>query len=551
MKKIALLCFAYLCLIVLTTCGNEGDTAEHHSNTEPEITIQPTPQPIQTPSPRPLPTPTPHSNTDDDALLQPHYTQITGRITAIHGLITDDGLIHEFVDWVHIYIEDESTAGRLTRLIATEYTLIPFGNLFVGETLTAFIHNSSAMLADQPPTFHATALAAGIPDGLGISMYYVLAPTQHRRIPLAGDILTANGRYYAINRYTEPNMFTWVRQNQHSMGFAIVYELPARDSTEPLVIVDGMTIHESLGFHIGDNALHVGFQLPVIRSLDDFTALDLPVFVYHELLDLHAPPILYHDGTTVMVPFRPLAESFGWWVDFAIGSDGIWIGPIGGGSGESAMMRPDSNVARGMGFFARFDATILMVEGMLYVPLLGFFAGAPPWPPSDAFIYNGKIHVVNRGWCLLLGQRFLWWLYDEPPERLITADVSALPIYVDGRRMSNVSAFLADDGYSIMLPIVSLAEALGIPVTPKPCGRAVLIEEDTFISGSVLVVNADVDVREYFPDAQGWHYMAKHFELVGGELYACFWHFFREVMNVGGFTSYTRIELFNTGARRF
>jgi len=58
-----------------------------------------------------------------------------------------------------------------------------------------------------------------------------------------------------------------------------------------------------------------------------------------------------------------------------------------------------------------------------------------------------------------------------------------------------------------------------------------------------------VDVQELYPDLtqQGWNFIEIPFAWVYDEIYASFWCFFRIALNVGGFASYTRIEVFNTG----
>lgn len=543
-------------MIALTACGGEDYTAEQYNGTDSEIAAQPaeTPQPTLPPSPSPAPRPVNIINT----LLQPRYKQIAGRITAIHGLITDDGMIHEYVQWLHVYIEDESNS-TLTRLVATPYTHVPFGNLFVGEVLTAFIHDDRAMLADQPPTYIASMLVVGLPDGMGIGIYYIGEEWEtrvglvgnefqsqvslYRRIPQAGEaVVGADGRLLAVTSDTI-QAAAFPHLSPLRGGFAFTYAIPAYDCTAPIPITERILINETFSSYWQDGEWEM--HLPIMHSFDDFTIHNLPVFVHHELLEMPVPPILYHDGTTVMVPFKPIARSFDWaWLMFHLYPTGPSFGVVGAGSGETAMMRPDTNIVSGTGFSRQLGTPTLMVEGILYVPLFGFFAGAPPFRPSDTFIYNGEIHVVGQGWSILQGWHSPWWFdRNQPPERQIAIDISALPIYVEGRRISAPPAILSEDGYDFKLPVIPVLEALGFTVTPKPCGQAASVTGGTFRTVTLLVVTHGIDVQEHFPDFQPW----TRADLVNEVLYACFWQFFRWTMNVGGFAGYTRIELFNTG----
>ena len=553
--------FALACILLLAACGNQADYL--YFETEPSaaaLTPTPTPQPTPIPIPTPQPTPAPVT-----AQL-PHYTQVTGQIISIEGLLNEDGTIHEAVDWLHVNIEDEN--GALITLVATPATVVPFGNLFVGETVTGFLLDDRPNITDEPPMYIASMLVAGMPDGLNMHVHYFEETFETRigragnaflasvrledRLPEINDTLASWGnRIFIRNEDTIMTPFAKENYDPTYAGFAILYAIPEPYCTEPIPIIESFLVSESFDGRGNWEDWEGEFQVPEMFSISDFEIFDMPLFLHQELVDLSIPPILYHDGTTVMVPFKPIGQEL-WWSDFILFPSGPMFGTIGGGSGETALMMPGGTTAGGTGHSASFGTPALLVDGILYVPLLGFFAGASPFPPSDAFIYNNEIHIVSRGWSILHDTQFWRAGFGQDPleGHQITADVSRLPIRVNGQRMNVSSAFLTEDRYDIMLPMIPLTEALGFCVTTLPCG-CILVEDNAFDGRRLptfLIEGEHAEVKRCYHEVDiWWEHMT--FAWIDGEIYASFWEFFRGSLNAGGFASHSRIELFTTGAR--
>ena len=229
----------------------------------------------------------------------------------------------------------------------------------------------------------------------------------------------------------------------------------------------------------------------------------MPVFVNGEILELSMPTIFYHDGKTVMVPFRPIGENF-WPITASIWPSTPLFKTIGGGSGKTLHIAAGGSIATGLGFAIDLGAPAVLVDGVIYVPLIALFASGIPWPSADAFIYsnirskeqhlnvycqtdevyfrikrwccfmrkrpyNSEIIVMHRGWGMLYGMRSRW--SQSRTERPIAIDVSSLPIYVNGEQIHGASAILSDSKYDIMLPITSIMQALGYQMAFKPCGE--------------------------------------------------------------------------------
>ncbi|MCL2376519.1 MAG: hypothetical protein FWC76_03880 [Defluviitaleaceae bacterium] len=553
MKK--LIYFTLACILMLAACGNQAyyQNYTNYPYLEPE---PPAPAQVSTATPTPTPSPEP--------IQPPHYNQTTGRIVSIKGLVNNDGTINQAVDWLHVNIKDED--GTPITLVATPATVVPFGNLFVGETVTGFLLADRPSIADEPHMYIASMLAAGMPDGLNIHAHYFEEAFETRfsitgnaflarigifdRLPDVNSTLTSWGnRIFVRTEDTIMTPFYIQNYGPTYAGFAILYTIPEPGCTKPIPIIESILISESFDARDTWEDWQGDFHVPEMFSLSDFKIVDMPLFIHQELLELPMPPILYHDGTTVMVPFKPIGQEL-WWSDFILFPSGPMFGTIGGGSGETALMMPGGYTASGTGFSARFSTPVLLVDGILYVPLFGFFAGASPFPPSDAFIYNNEIHIVSRGWSILHDTQF-WragWGGDASEGHQITADVSRLPIYVSGERMNIPSAFLTEDKYDIMLPVIPITHALGFCVTTLPCG-CISIEHDTLIPPFLI--------KGQYAQAQGCHHedeirwWSPTFVWIDGELYAPFWNFFRGALNVGGFANYSRIELFPTGTNHF
>jgi len=563
MKKLTYLTLA--CILLLVACGNQVDYPYFETESPavvPTLTPQPTSMP--TPMPTPIPSPTPVETYQINQL--PHYAKITGQIISVEGLLNDDGSIHEAVDWLHVNIEDED--GTHITLVATPATVVPFGNLFVGETVTGFLLADRPSIANEPPMYIASVLVAGMPDGLNIHVHYFDRAFETRlsvtgnpflasicledRLPEINDTLASWGNRIFIR--TEDTIMTpFARENYEPpyAGFAMLYAIPEPDCTEPIPIIESILISESFDGRDNWEDWEGEFQIPEMFTLSDFEIFDRSVFLHQELFDLPMPPILYHDGTTVMVPFKPIGQEIWWTVSFVLFPSGAVFGTIGGGSGETALMMPGGTTAGGTGHSASFGTPALLVDGILYVPLLGFFAGASPFPPSDAFIYNNEIHIVHRGWSILHDTQY-WragFGQDSSEGHQITVDVSRLPIYVNRQRINASSAFLTEDKYDIMLPMIPLTEALGFCVTILPCGC--ILVEDNAPNGRLpvfLIEGQYAEVKRCYHEVDmWWEHMT--FAWIDGEIYASFWEFFRRDLNAGGFASHSRIELFTIGAR--
>ena len=476
-KAIILIVLAFL--LIFASCGSQP---EYEPDTSP--TPYPTHPPI---TPIPVPPLAIHHPT-----YPPHFIQITGQITSIKGTVTACGAMPEYVDWLEVSIIDENGAPMV--LVGTRDTFVPFGGLFAGETVTGFVSPNMPVVESETPTYIAAVLSAGMPQGYGL---YVNHYADVERLWQPFALASGDGRVFRVDEDTTlvTNDF-WTGH-----GFAVVYTASETGGHVAVSKVTMLDTHELLCWCYEEES-H-SFRAPQVLPLSYFEIVDMPIFIRQELFDTPMPPILYHDGRTVMVPFMPIAQEFGrWWTVTWIDCISVRFGTSGGGSGESAMMSAGGHHASGTGLNVRMDVPNINVDGVFYVPLLGFFVGASPFPPSDAFIYNNEIHIVERGWGILHGS-WPWqggWGSSDYPERPITIDVSVLPIFVNGVEIEAPPGFLTDDGFDVMLPVVPIKEALG--------------------------VEWDDDI-----------------------IYAPFWEFFRGFWGYGGFISYTRIEIFDTGAQ--
>jgi len=485
------------------------------------------------------------------------YRQITGTILSIEGLVTD-GVIHQDVDWLKIHIE--SNNGEPVTLVATRWTVVPFDGFFVGKVVTAYVNANTARLVDDRLIYIASVLVINVPGGVGVYtgyfgtieqqlerrggsfVFYSFDSGEYDFVCSDGTIRTTNcGTVFAYNRMELLEGYKWLSNVRD--GLVFIYNQPEYETNEPIAITEIHKIADSyFDWRFGWEGAE--FHVPEMYSFSDFTALDMPIFLQQELLISSTPPLLHHDGVTVMVPFMSIARD--WAFQFigasvSLGDSGLMFGTSGGGSGETAKMAVGGTRASGTGLSVNFTTPTMLVDGVLYVPLIEFFAGVSPAFLTDAFIYNNEIHIIRRGWCALHGHssRAGW---GGETERQITTDVSQLPIFINGERVEAPPPLLADCGYNIMLPVRPLAEALGFTISISPCGEQARIIE------CIDTDTADTDTEEFFMQEERWIRIYTPFEWVDGELYAPYWCFFRDILRLGGFASESRIEIFYTGA---
>ena len=497
MKKSIMLILLASLLIFASCSRAEEETDTYYSPYYTYPPATPTPTPPARPLPTPAPTPTPEPVTVHQAAYPPHFIQITGQIASINGRLTAKGTIPPYVDWLEIHITDEN--GTPIILAATRETAVPFGGLFAGETVTGYISPIMPVVEGETPTYIVAVLVTGVPRGYGLYIVHFTDEERPRR-PFA--LTSSDGRVFRIN---ESTMFHTNTFDTRRRGFAMVYSAGEADK-EMISVPDAFLLNIEEPWCWCFEGPCPLFSPPVIQPLSSFEVLDMPVFIHQELFNTPMPPILYHDGSTVMVPFMPIDQEFSHWdrTTAWMNCSGLMFGTVGGGSGETAMMLAGGRQASGTGLSVIMDVPNINVDGVFYVPLFGFFVGASPFPPSDAFIYNDEIHIVERGWGILHGR---WpfqggWGGSDYPERPITIDVSALPIFVNGVEIDAPPPFLTDDGFDVMLPVTPIKEALGVD----------------------------------------WCWLDDTIT------YAPFWRFFRG-LPYGGFISYTRIEIFDAGAQ--
>ena len=499
MKKSIMLIILASLLIFASCSKAEEETDIYYS---PYYAYRPA-APAPTPPVRPLPTPSPAPTPDPEpvtvhhAAYPPYFIQITGQITSINGRLTAKGTMPFYVDWLEISITDED--GATIVLAATKETAVPFGGLFTGETVTGYVSPNMPMVKGETPAYIAAVLVTGVPWGYGL---YVGHFADAERLWRPFDLASSDGRVFRID---EDTAFDTSNFGGGPRGFAVVYAVGETDSE--IVVPETFLLNAGESWCWCPEEELCLLSPPEMLPLSSFEVLDMPIFIHQELFYTTMPPILYHDGRTVMVPFIPVAEEFGRWSIFRwVGCSGLTFGPAGGGSGETAMMNAGGHRASGTGLSVTMDVPNINVEGVFYVPLFGFFVGVSPFPMSDAFIYNDEIHIVERGWSILHGRWPMWAGWGENyPERPIAIDVSTLPIFVNGIEIDVPPAFLTDDGFDIMLPVAPIKEALGV-------------DWDGYWVNDAIT-------------------------------YAPFWDFFRSWWGYGGFVSYTRIEIFDSGAR--
>jgi len=496
----------------------------------------------------------------------PYYRQVTGEVTAIRGLLTPEGNIHPYVSWLELDITDEN--GTQTTLLATAETVVPFGGLAVGETITGFVLTRRPRLPGGQPMYIVSALITNVPEGLGIHVHYFEItyttrinvhgnPWQGRmflneQIPNIGDYLLATDERSFLR--TDETYFIDFRNplnGREPAGFVILYEL-SDTSHAHTPIYKGFFINENFDTRSNEHYM-TDFVMPKMHALTDFEILDLPVYLHQERFPLDVPPIIYHDGTTIMIPLAPLAEQLWWGMGFFVGYWGFHFGIFGGGSGETAAMQFERNYATGLGRMDSFGTPPILVDGIIYLPLFGFFVGVSVRQASDAFIYNGEIHIVNRGWSFLHSDQIWRRGFGVDEYNPISADVSGLPIYVDGRMIDAPPAFLSEDKLDIMLPLVPLAKELGFSTEIEPCGCVQIT-----LQSHTVIVTAEHGCKAQYDNVHDnairwtpspWRDgSSTAYTWVNGEVFLPFWGFFRGWMNVGGFVSYTRIELFATNA---
>jgi len=486
------------------------------------------------------------------------YRQITGRIVSIEGLVID-GAIHPDVDWLEIQIEDCN--GTPITVIVTRWTVVPFDSLWVGETITAFVSTDTARLSQAFPIYIASVLVADAPEGIGVYVGYFGPIETH--IERRGDSFIfyrfADGLYDftcsdGITRKTDNNtIFAYNRiellgnpLSDVSDGLVFIYNIPAYETDEPIIITEIHRIADS-AYDWRRGREYADFHLPEFFSFSDFEVLDMPIFLQQELFIPSTPPILHHDGITVMIPFMSIGREWPFrflGVSASLGDSGLWFGTVGGGSGETAQMLVGGIHAGGTGLSVGFKSPTLLVDGVIYAPLIEFFAGVSPALMTDAFIYNNEIHIVFRGWCFLHGysSRAGWSGLTERP---ITIDVSQLPIYVNGEGIRTSPPFLADCGYNIMLPVKPLVEALGYIITVTSCGEAIILEGRV---NPIKITSWGTEVEEFYGlelEQGGIRWIDTPLTWVDDELYASYWCLFRDILRLGGFASESRIELFH------
>ena len=258
------------------------------------------------------------------------YHYVRGRVISIDGIEDESWIVPEKIDWIRFRLECDGS--NIVSIVMLRRT-VRHGTLAVGSYVTAYWPENSPVFMPDVPTYVAF-------------------------------IVVADGAEYECLAWP----FWWELYNDVNIVRALCLSYPIKV---------------------------VAF--PETFSWDRFEVLPIPIIAYG--IELEEQPITMEDGT-IMVPFqssvRNISDSLGrlWITACGIFDDwsftmSVSCGSIAGGRG----------VAVGSTTVCMWEPMVLctppiVVEGIVYVPLLSFFRDTRPFIDSSAVVYSDRVEIM-------------------------------------------------------------------------------------------------------------------------------------------------------------
>jgi len=466
-------------LLILTGCNTR--------TYENEPTLTPTPVPTE----MPLPTEVPPTR---------NFTSVTGVITNVEGPVDKDGSVPWYVDWLRIDIEKDD--GTPAVIIGVHQTAYLFGSKpTVGMAVEAFIADdnptitaeppmyvSSAIIADMPPDFNFTT--SWIESGDDINSYNSSDGTFSFKTDSETIITTANEM---LKNRSIPEL--------NNVGAVVVYA----SETEDIPLASSVVILDNLWDRTPPGEVALSF-MDYIFPASDFEKIDLPIFVNDDEIEA-LPPMLAADGSTVLVPFRQIFMSGIGFGDYAyLTFDGQLDFGGGGGGSENSYWMVGSTIVKHMGWVSHLNIPPIIVNGVIYVPLLSSFAYAAPY--SGAWLFDDKIDIYSPN-TYPYGTWFGRYTWEDEESFISKEEVAAMSIVVNGIELDIPPAVLAEYD-DLMVPITPIAEALGYRVR-KQDEKTLFISKDSSeneTQWNCELINDESYVNlEFFPHSLKAHFI--------------------------------------------
>jgi hypothetical protein len=162
-----------------------------------------------------------------------------------------------------------------------------------------------------------------------------------------------------------------------------------------IIILD--EIYRPWGMENPDDTLPDTIVLSItdhVFSMSDFEKVELPVYINNERDDT-LTPIYARDGTTILVPFRQIYRSAANFGNFAyLTPDGQLNFGESAGSSSDSLWTVGSTVTWYVGGQENFlTMPPIIVDGVIYVPLLSAFAQAAPY--TGVRLFKEKIDIYR------------------------------------------------------------------------------------------------------------------------------------------------------------
>ena len=404
---------------------------------------------------------------------EPLHFVITGTIVSAEGFLHEDGSVPWYMDWFRLEIEKDD--GSPAIIIGVHQTAYIFSSApSPGMSVKAYIPKDSPVFISDPPLYVASVIVAELPAELNVEI--------GRFMQTGTSLVRADGyRSVAfrtsdetIIEYADLETGKWSQFQTGNRGgqiMAVVYKAASDDTPTAAhitVLYDDLPISQWeilswLDFYDEDPPDYIALAIAdYIFAASDFHTLNLPIFINGTEFQM-PPPILWTDGATIMVPFRPIFMPGGQFAGIGFGNyaELTFYGELrfggGGGGSENSHWRVGRTWTRGVGWGHPLDAPPVIVDGIIYIPLSAFGRNAPF---TNFWLFDDRIEIFGTS-----QYPYGPWLGPYPPwpEYLMTPEEAAsLHIVVNGTRINAPPPLY--ESRSLMVPLKPVAQAMGYTV---------------------------------------------------------------------------------------
>jgi len=301
-----------------------------------------------------------------------YFFTVTGVVTSVKGL-SADGSVPDYIDWLHINILDEY--GNDAIIIGMNSTAFFFdGALEEGSVVRAYIPKDMPYIIHDTPMYIASIMVSGMDV----------------------EINTVRRIHYFSDDYPPRVQTTIVASKEDSEVVFHPFNLFRNWHWWHIVSLEA------------PEKIDISNTLNHIFSISRFSIIDLDVMVKGRIIE-NLPPVLVNDDGVIMVPFRSIVDikPVGL-LNFDVGAyldeNGILHFSTGGGSmSEISRWRLGSRYIRRphVDYFPLLDSPPILVNGIIYVPLMTSFEGNDYFfsavPFTNATLFEDRVEI-NGGW---------------------------------------------------------------------------------------------------------------------------------------------------------